>query len=522
MRVAAIDVGTNSVHLLITDVEPTGSITPVAHERVQVELGSGGLASGRLTQEAMDRGVRALTEFRKVIDGLKVDRVVATATSAVREAQNGDDFVAEVRRQTGIHIKVISGVDEARLIYRGLRSELDFSQGEVALLDLGGGSLELSRCDQTGVLEAHSFPLGHLRMSEQFVESNPPTRAELKGIRKHTQSSLEGLGGGLAHFAARLVGTGGSVRTLARMATMLRGQPEPPHAQGLLLYRDDLDALLERFTELEASRLIELDGMDPKRRRTIPAAAAVLRQTMKVLGFHELITSDRSLRDGLLASWIQEHAPELRLSLTVESPRMRAVLRTMERFDAEVAHCEKVRDFALAIYDGIHIDGMGTHARALLEYSALLHDIGHYIAARDHHKHGQYLIRNSRMRGFTAPEIAVISSVVRYHRGRPKPSNAQFRALPRTAQRLVEVLSAILRMADALDRSHNQAVDRIEVTEVGGSVTIRAHAKAEAHIERWAAERRQSRLSNVLDRPVTVVVVGYGEGAGFDPARPLR
>ncbi len=507
MRVAAIDVGTNSVHLYVADVGPQGQITVVARERTQVELGRGGLRSQELTEAAIQRGVDALMEFKRTIDSLHVEAVTAAATSAVREAKNGRDFTRAVRDATGIHVRTISGLDEARLIYQGVRPELDFSKGYNLLLDLGGGSVELTLCDANGILASHSAPLGHIRMTESYVRSDPPTREELSAVRAHAADTLRPtLHEIRPGVAANLVGTGGSIRTLAKMATLSRGEPEPQQDNGLVLYRDDLDELLSKFVEIKQGRLGDLPGMDGRRRATLPAAAAVVRQAMKTLDFRELVTSDRSLRDGLLADWIIHSEPELALARTVPWPRMRTVLRMMDRYEADQAHSTKVRDLALALFDGLAGLDLDSPDRQCLEYSALLHDIGYHIDARDHHKHGQYLILNSRMPGFTAPEVALIANIVRYHRRRPKRSHFHFRALPRAGQRKVEILSAILRVADALDHSHNQPVTELRVEDSGGHVTIRAQTRAEAHIERWAAERRQQRLSNVLDRPVTVLL----------------
>lgn len=511
MRVAAIDVGTNSVHLLVADVGPEGEVVVVEKNRVQVELGRGGLDRNLLTDEAMQRGVDALISFREAMDSLGVEAIEATATSAVREAQNGRDFVRAVREATGVHVRVISGVDEARLIYLGVRPDLDFSRGYALLIDIGGGSIELILCDATRILATHSLPLGHLRLADAFINTNPPTPEALAQIRAHTNQKLRSV---LADIppgvAGTLVGTGGSVRTLARMATLMRGEPEPQHSHGLVLHKGDLKRLGVQFTQVKQARMSAIPGMDSRRKATLPAAAAALHQIMKTFDHDPLVTSDRSLRDGLLANWILRNEPELALSRTVAWPRMRSVLRLMERYEADQAHCTHVRDLALVLFDGLSGLKLDSSARRTLEYAALLHDIGHHIDARDHHKHGQYLILNSRMAGFTAPEVAVVANIVRHHRKRPKRSNHHFAALPRPDQRKVEILSAILRMADALDRSHNQPVIELEIEDDGIAVCIRAKTKDEAHIERWAAERRIEGLSNVLGRTVTVELQPIG------------
>ena len=517
MRVAAIDVGTNSVHLLVADVAPDGEITIVEKAREQVELGRGGLDRQRLAEDAMERGIAALRLFRTAIDTLEVDDVYATATSAVREAQNGGDFVEAVSRATGIHIRTISGVEEARLIYLGVRPDLDLAAGPALLLDIGGGSVEFILCTTDGILAARSLPLGHIRLTEAHVHHDPPSHSEIALIRDRTEDAVRQM---LAQWprvaAATLVGTGGSVRTLARMATLARGEPEPAHENGLLLARRDIKRLLAQFSTRPRSELGDLPGMDSRRRATVSAAAAMLTQAMKTLGHDELVTSDRSLRDGLLANWIDAHREELDLARTVHAPRMRSVLRLVDRYDADRHHCYHVRDLALSLYDQLGVHGeLGPDARSTLGYAALLHDVGHHIDARDHHKHGQYLILHSRMAGFTAREVAIIANIVRYHRSRPKRSHRHFKALSRGHQRLVEVLSAVLRVADALDRSHEQPVVGVRVQHSDRGIAIEALTRNEAHLERWAAERRLQHLSNVLARPVTLSAQPFASrGAG--------
>lgn len=510
MRVAAIDVGTNSVHLLVADVGPAGELTVVEKAREQVELGRGGIERNVLTPEAMERGIQALVSFRQATDLLQVEAIHAAATSAVREAKNGSEFCKAVRDRTGIHVKVINGHDEARLIWLGVRRDLDLARGPALLVDIGGGSVEVVLCDANGLLAAHSLPLGHIRLSEHFPQSDPPTAAELQAVRKHVRSALAPVladirPGGPGTF----VGTSGSIRTLAKMALLAKGHPEPQHEHGLVLERSDLKKLLERFTNTRQARLTDLPGMDPRRRATLPTAAAVLYQVMKSLDRDLIVTSERSLRDGLLEDWIEHNQPELRLERTVAMPRMRSVLRLMERYEVDRPHAEQVRSLALALFDGlVGMHGLGPDARRMLEFGALLHDVGHHIDARDHNKHGQYLILNSRLSAFTAPEQAVLASVVRFHRGaRPKRNHRHFAALSRVNQRKVEVLSTLIRMADALDRSHHQPISEVRVVTGPEGVTLEAVARQEAFLERWAAERRADLLASVLGRPVRVVLV---------------
>lgn len=506
MRIAAIDVGTNSVHLLVADVLPDGEIRVVEKAREQVELGSGGFGAQRITPEAFVRGLETLVGFREAADGLGVDVIYAAATSAVREASNGSDFVKAVRARTGIHVRTISGVEEGRLIYLGARADLDFGRGRVLIVDIGGGSVELVLCSPGGVDGSLSLPLGHIRLTDAFRTGNTLQKDEVKRMRAHVREHLAPVDELVEGGFATLVGTSGAVRTLARMATLRRGEALPEHAHGLLLRRGELEDLLRAFTGLDEAKLADLPGMDARRRRTLPAAAILLREVMDRVGASVLQTNERSLRDGLIADWILKHAPEIQLSGTVASPRLRSVLRVMARFGVDEPHARRVATLAGRLFDALAPDlRLDRDDRQMLEYASLLHDVGHHVAGQDHDKHGAYLIRHTPLPGFTAPEIAVLANLVRYHRGSPpKRKHEAFRTLPRDDRHRVRALSALLRVADALDRSHAQPVDGVTVDVEADRVRIVAHATEPAHVERWTVRRRVGPLAELLGRTVEV------------------
>jgi exopolyphosphatase / guanosine-5'-triphosphate,3'-diphosphate pyrophosphatase len=548
MRVAAIDIGTNSVHLVVADVRADGGITVVEKAREQIELGRGGLDRHLITADAMDRAVATLQSFHQTMSLLGVEAISAAATSAVREAQNGNELCDRIAESTGIHVQVISGIDEARYIWLGARKSLDHRHGTSLLIDIGGGSVELVLGDPTRIRSAHSLPLGHLRMSEQFLRSDPPSVEEIQALRRHVRALLEPV---LADPATlqigATVGTSGSIRTLGRMATLMRGDSPTPHDHGLVLQRAELKKTLGLLVETRSGRLDELAGMDTRRKQTLPAAAAVLYQVMKSLAIEQLSTSESALREGLLYDWIERHRPELALTAIEATPRMRSALYLLNRYGADRTHAEHVRTLALELFDGLSpVHGLDADARGLLECAALLHDIGHHIDARNHHRHGEYLILNSPMPGFTAPEVTFLGSLVRYHRGRPKRTHGTFQTLTRNQQRRVEVLSAILRIADALDRSHHQPVRalRVEVhaadlpgltrgstpphadadrsdIEAPMAVTLHVRAREQAYLERWASERRIAGLAELIGCPTRLDFVMDTGPMSFAPAEGI-
>ncbi len=516
MRVAAIDVGTNSVHLLVVDIDSRGEVSIVEKARRQVELGRGGSGMERIAPAAFRRGLEAIGAFAAAVRSLEVDHVTAAATSAVREAANGKEFRDTVKEQTGIHVRVISGLEEARLVYLGVRSDLDFASGPAMLLDLGGGSLEWvlacpSPADNpaSGLLASGTLPLGHIRLSSSLLTTDPISSDEISTVRREVSAHSEALiAAARQHGVGTVVGTSGAIRTLARMATLARGEPRPAQRHGILMSTDELGELVERMTGRKRSWLDDLPGMDPRRRHTLPAAAVVTHAVLECLGAAGLVTSGRSLRDGLIQDWILQNGGVISRRDGATGPRDRAVLAVIERFGVELSHAEQVVRFATALFDGTReLHDLGDDDRLLLQHAARLHDVGHHIAGEDHNRHGEYLLRHTPLYGFTAPEIEVLCQLVRYHRGSlPKRRHSAYGSLPRVDRRRVRILAGMLRLADALDRSHNQPISNLTVEYSEGALLVRAVAGAPAHLERWAADRRHTLLSNALDIEVSVRV----------------
>jgi exopolyphosphatase / guanosine-5'-triphosphate,3'-diphosphate pyrophosphatase len=514
VRVAAIDVGTNSIHLLVADIQPDGSVQFVEKSRAQVELGSGGLSEALITPEAFERGLTAMRSFKDTCDNFGVTDITAAATSAVREASNGNNFVKTIREKTGVHIRPISGQQEAQLIYLGAREAIDFSNGRTLVFDLGGGSTEFILCDVEQPLVLESLPLGHIRLADTCHLSDPLSDEDYAQLKAAANEQLDRLRRRVQPEDFRtLIGTSGAARCLARMATIARGDALPEHNHGLVVNREEIDYFVREFRRLPRSQYGDLPGIDNRRRRTLPAAAVIIRQLMKKLHKDRMVTSERSLRDGLIVDWILQHRPEVSLSKTVADPRRRAVLYLLQRYGAHESHSHQVARLALRIFDATgQIHGLRIDDRRTLEFATMLHDIGHHIAGKDHNKHGAYLIRHSRMYGFTAPEIEILANIVHYHRGsRPNASHKHYAKLNPQDRRRVKVLSGILRLADSLDRSHQQPVLDLTITTSEESIKLKALSRGPADLERWAAERRKSLLQSALNLPITVEIIRQPE-----------
>jgi exopolyphosphatase/guanosine-5'-triphosphate,3'-diphosphate pyrophosphatase len=507
MRVAAIDVGTNSVHLVVAEISPDGEMSIIEKQRAQVELGSGGLDGRELRPQAQDRAVAALAGFREVCDLLRVESIHCAATSAVREASNGVDFCRRVKAETGIHVRIITGLDEARLIHLGAAPHLDFSKGPVVLVDIGGGSTEIILCDAEHAHVRASVPLGHLRATELFRREDPMAASEVTAIRAWAKKALAPLKSRFHPDDVRqVVGTSGTIRALARMASLERGEHPPEHDHGLVLHRAELESFIKRFRKHPASRLARIPGFDERRRQTLPAGAVVLLEVLRFLDVAQVQTSAYALREGLLIDWVRRHRPELERSRSEADPRRRSVLGMMDRYGTDQAHARHIADLAVRLFDATsHLHRLRVDDRRTLEFAALVHDIGHHISGEDHHKHGEYLVRNTRMRGFTAPEIDELALIVLHHRGRV-PKKADLQRLPAEAQARVRVLSALVAIADGSDRGHDRNTQDLGVQVEGRDVRLTLRTQGSGHLERWAVVQRAKALEAALDVHVSVQV----------------
>lgn len=511
MRVAAIDVGTNSIHLLVADLQPDGSMQFVEKDRRQVMLGKGSLETNRLQPDAIERAMDALKSFKEASDSLGAEDIYAAATSAVREADNGAEFCRMVRREVGIHIHVISGSDEARMIYLGTRRDLDFRQGPVLLFDVGGGSTEFIVGDGSIKPRFHrSLHMGHIRLTEKFRTKKALTRIEARAMKREIDDLLLPILPTIRSLSpTQLVGTSGTVRTLAKMCTLHRGESLPEHGNGLVLDLRSLEDLIESMIGASQRSLLKLRGFDERRLNTLPAGALLVRQVLKHSGFSQLVTSDCSLRDGLLADWVNQNRPELLLSGVLEDPRERTTRLAQEHFGANRPHAEQVCRLALQLFDGTReFHHLGEPERDLLYHGALLHDIGHHISGRSHHKHGEYLLQHIRMPGFNAREVSILSNLVRYHsRSLPKDHHRNFAALSPEDQDQVKTLAALLRVADALDRSHNQPVTQLLITPTAEEgLKIHATTKFGGEQEEWGTRSRLTFLEKRLGIPLELEV----------------
>jgi exopolyphosphatase/guanosine-5'-triphosphate,3'-diphosphate pyrophosphatase len=504
MRLAAIDIGTNSIHMIVVKVRPDLSFEIIDREKDMVRLGAGGLDGRSITPTAMAAALQTLAKFKRIAESHKVDEIIAGATSATREADNGGDFIAEVGRLTGIQIKVISGPEEARLIHIAAGYGIDIGASTAVVVDIGGGSVEVTLGSATQMTLGRSFKVGVIRLTERFVKSDPLSGHDERRLVKHLTREM---GDYLTQVAERgfdrVIGTSGTILSLGALASA-------DHHASLEELRNrrvaakGLHRLRKKLTSLTLEERLAVPGLDPRRADLSVAGSVLFDTIIRKLGAEEFTLCDLALREGLVLDYIQRNSARIRKVERYPDVRRRSAIELAERCGYWPEHAQQVTKLALAIFDQTRsVHGLGDRERDWLEYGALLHDIGVHISYERHHRHSYYLIKNGDLRGFDPEEIEIIALIARYHRqATPKKSHEGYRNLRGSKRRAVKALSAMVRLAEGLDRSHAQTLAGLDLYPRSDDYLARIRAGGDAELELWAAHRHVAPLEKILGKPI--------------------
>ena len=524
MRLAAIDIGTNSVHMIVVRVRPDFSFEVIDREKEMVRLGAGGLDGRRLTREAMAAALQALSKFERLARSHQVDEILAAATSATREAENGGDLLAAIESQTGIRPRIITGSEEARLINLAAVYGVDTPKPTV-VIDIGGGSVEVTLGTGGEVRFARSFKLGVLRLSERFVTSDPISRRDERKMVAHIGALVDRY---LGHIALagydRVVGTSGTILSLGSMAEALDTGAVPGEVRNLRVSAKAIRKVRKLVCDLPIDRRLQLPALDPRRADLVVAGAVLLDTLLRTLGAKDITLCDLALREGLVLDFIQRNRRHIRQVEEIPDVRKRSALELAERCGWLDSHARQVSRLALALFDGPGpLHELGDREREWLDHAALLHDVGTHISYERHHRHSYYLIKNGDLRGFEPREVEIIALCARYHRrARPSRAHEGYRDLPGRLRRTVRVLGALLRLAEALDRSSHSMVRTLSVDTAGDAVRVTLEARGDAELELWTAHRQLAPLERVLARPIHLDARVVEDGEATDDKAPDR
>jgi exopolyphosphatase/guanosine-5'-triphosphate,3'-diphosphate pyrophosphatase len=499
-RLAAIDVGTNSIRVIVAEAFADGQYRVLDDEKEIARIGTGMTETNRIDDASMERAVLAIDRQKRIAEGYGASYIRAVGTAAVRDAENGQALVDLVLERTGVRIEVISPEEEAQLTFKSVSAAFDLTSFPSVIADIGGGSAEVVLCSGGLIEQVFPVPLGAVRLTEMFGGPEASAGARFDEMNRFIREQLDDYFRDAAIDPELLIGAGGTFEALAKLSMGRFGPTPGALIRGYDMQRSEVKRLLERLRSLPPKERAKLPGISPNRAEIIVAGAALVLALMKRLTVDRLRVHDGGIRDGLLLTMVQEMFPQDNGSGAAEDPKdpMRSVRRFSQVCNYERRHCAHVSRLGLQLFDqlvrdhGLTFDKWETgRARVLFHAAALLHDIGYHIDYKKHHLHSYHLILHSALRGFSRREIEIVGQVARYHRkGLPKIKHKPFAKLSSEDRDLVRTLSAILRVADGLDRTHMRLVKSISLRVEGEHAHFDLLADSDPSVDVWGAERK--------------------------------
>jgi len=491
-KIAAIDIGSNSLKLAIVEAAASNSFTVILQDRERVRLGHETLRNKFLSPEAIDLSADAINKFRSIAESRYVDSIIAVATASVREAKNANEFVQEIERRTGIHIDVLSSLEEARLIGVAVAQFFNAENNSLINIDIGGGSTELSLMKNGEPHKLFSMKLGAVGLTERFIFSNPPKEKELKNLQaeivfalKHPLQKLKNTTWGF---------TTGTSGTILNIGAMLNFQTGDNTSAKMEIPFKRLVGLNKMMAKVSLEQRAKLPVISPQRAEVIVAGGQILEGVMRALEIETVQPCAYALREGVIIDYLQElEAESMPPVPDVEDKRLRDVFVIGRRYGYEEEHALQVAALAEKIFDALApIYNLKRHGRTLLAAAALLHDIGYHISHEDHHKHSHYLIKHSVMTGFSETEKLFVANVARYHRGSlPKEKHIDFMQFGEKDRRNISRLGAILRLAEALDHGYESHVRDIKIRREKDNLYLKLVSDENCSIELQAIEQKK-------------------------------
>ncbi|MEM9804293.1 MAG: Ppx/GppA phosphatase family protein [Cyanobacteria bacterium P01_D01_bin.56] len=510
---AAIDVGTNSVHMVVVKIQPQlPAFTIIGREKDTVRLGNFRTGTNCLSDEAMDRGIAALKRCKQIAASLNADDIVTVATSATREARNGQLFIERVQQEVGLDINLISGLEEARRIYLGVLSGMELHGEPHAIIDIGGGSTEII----LGTGERHRFlsstKVGAVRLNSQMITTNPISKEEFlqlqASVRGRLEPNIDKLKTKLTDGESlSLVGTSGTIESLALVTAIEKLGTAPDPINGHTMTFDELERCIHKLRRMSFSERLKLPEISARRAEIIVPGAVILQEAMRLLDVDRITICEHALREGLVVDWMITHGLIENRMQYQQSVRERSVLKAAHKYRVDLGHSELVAKFALDLFDQTRgtLHQWGPVEREILWAAAVLHNSGHFVSHGSHHKHSYYLIRHGELLGFTGTEIELIANIGRYHRkSQPKLKHDSYKALTKENRKIVSQLSAMLRVAVGLDRRRVGAISNFQTLYDANAHTLNlnftpANTSDSCELEIWSVNDKKACFEEEFD-----------------------
>ncbi|MBE9065732.1 Ppx/GppA family phosphatase [Leptolyngbya cf. ectocarpi LEGE 11479] len=507
MKLAAIDIGTNSIHMIIVDVIAQRNFEVIEREKEMVKLGVGVFATNRLSDRAFNLGVETISRYVRLAEQRGVDAVITAATSAIREAQNGEAFINKVIQQTGISPKIISGKEEARLIFLAVRNSIALEDRTALVIDIGGGSTETVVGNRQDVLFGDSLQLGVLRLLDMFEDKGPVgeegrsvLEAHIQFVAQKTLDQIQSLG------FDQVIGTSGTIRTLGEAAHLKATGESLRSVNAEVVSLTHIADLTQGLLGKKLEKRAKVEGISDKRADAIHLGGILLVKLLEIANAKEITLCEASLREGMILDYLERHSHEVETFLPQANLRYRKAAQLVQKYQADWQQNCHVANLALQLFDQTQdLHQYDTFERELLEFAALLHDVGQYISFQKHHKNSRYIISRADLRGFTDEEILLMGHLARYHcKAAPTKNHKRFRRLSKSHRRIVQTLSGMLRIAVSLDKTKNQRVTGINCKISDTSVKIRVKSTGKVDLELWAAGCDRNVLATALKRDIDI------------------
>ncbi|MFH0968601.1 MAG: Ppx/GppA phosphatase family protein [Methanobacteriota archaeon] len=508
--VAFIDLGTNSARLLVVKLNSNHSYTILTQQKEVVRLGEGEFADNLLTVEAIERTVVVISRLAEIARAFSADDFIAVATSATRDARNRDVLISRIKGEAGIEMNIISGPEEARLIWLGVSSGVDIGEKSALFIDIGGGSTEVIVGDQTRTFLLRSLKLGAIRLTNMFMPDfcGQIPDSTIQRIRRHIRSRASHTIRHVKGYPIQQVfGSSGTISTLELIAASMKGQSDP-HRPGLIT-RAELSVVVRHLSSLSLKDRRAVPGLNPDRADIIVAGAIILESLLDLAGVSEIQVSSRSLRDGLLVDYLSRipgfpHAEPM----SVRETSIRQLGRSCHIDESHAGHVEYL---ARSLFDTARISGyhaLSDEDREILSHAAYLHDVGQFIAFSGHHQHSFYLIIHAPLLGFHEYEILMIALVARYHRKKmPRQKDSGYTCLDPEDRVIIQLLALFLRMAENLDRSHDGRIMSASLSPGNrGETILTIGCRSDCTLEQWAIIGDVRAFERTFKKKLTVAV----------------
>lgn len=506
---AAIDIGSNSVRLKISRLQ-AGRLKGIHEDREVTRLGEGVFTSGLLAPEAMTETVRVLRRFHRAMQECGTDSVRVVATAAMRDARNSRAFLEWVRSTTGWMIEIISGLEEARLIHLGIVSASRLGARSVLLVDLGGGSCELTLSREGHLRDTVSLPLGAVRLTGEFLHHDPPRKNELKRLSEFVAREITRIQDRVKSArVGAVIATSGTAAALVGIGSHLAGTRKTRPAT--YVTRETTRRIAKQISRLTLEQRNKVPGIGPRRAEIICAGAVAYAELLERCHLPGFRYSPLGLRDGILAQMAADYDRSTRSGRAIESERWESIKRAVEHYRVDLQHALHVRDSALLLFSSLKsVHQLPPDYREWLAAAAMLYEVGDYVNRNGHHRHTYYIIANSEILGYTPQERRIIGSIARYlGKSRPTPGDGPMSGLSPEEQENVQKASVLLRIARALNMGRSQSVGKVGVSARNGRVAMKLtpRGKASVDLEVWSIEKDRSYFREVFGRELSVAAV---------------